>query len=170
MKTIKIKCKGAAQLPLELLTRFQGPLKSITDKNLEKLKRLIKRLGFIAPIFVWVDDKGTQNILDGHQRLAALFSLQSDGYEIGSIPVDFIYASSLEEAKEMLLSITSQFGEFDLLELDDWLNSVNEDLRENFRFADTMIETELKESEEQEEGEPEEKKPKCCPECGYELG
>lgn len=137
-KTIQIKCKGASELPLDLILSFQAGLKKLSKKNLDKLKKNILLNGFVAPIFVW-DDKGDYKIIDGHGRLAALISLRKERYDIPLIPVDFIHAENEAEAKKILLSVTSQYGEFDLDELNEWVDDVDKELKDLLRFADNEI-------------------------------
>lgn len=106
-KLIEITCKGNRSLPLDDLKGFQGSLKSLSDDNREKLKRLIIKRGFSFPVFVW----GSDNILDGHQRLDALHDLLSEGYELaGDIPVCYIEAKNEKEAAEKLLELQGNFG------------------------------------------------------------
>lgn len=110
---IKITCSGADLLPIDTLLEFQGSLKSISKPNLKKLKNSILKQGFTAPIFVW-PHRGTHYILDGHQRLQALKSFKAEGYDIPDLPVAYIYADDEQQAKEKLLQITSQYGDFTL--------------------------------------------------------
>lgn len=151
-KTIQIKCSAAQTLPLDLILEFQGGLKKLSKANLEKLKNNILKNGFVAPIFVW-DDKGDYRICDGHQRLAALISLRQDGYNIPLIPVDVIQAADEAEAKKILLSICSSYGEFDLDELTEWVSDLDSDIADLLRFTDSEISLDMdKEQEEDEEG------------------
>jgi ParB-like chromosome segregation protein Spo0J len=149
-KTIKIKCTGAQTLPLDLILEFQGGLKKLSKQNLEKLKSNILKNGFVAPVFVW-DDKGDYRILDGHQRIAALISLRQDGYDMPLIPVDTIDASDESEARKILLSITSQYGEFDLDELNEWISELDDDIAETLRFANDEIKLSDKAPEDDDE-------------------
>lgn len=111
MKDIRVTCHAADVLPVDSLVEFQGNLKTISRENLDKLKRSILRHGFSAPIFVW---RGSDNhILDGHQRLRALLEFRQEGYNLPLLPVVFIDAEDEKEAKEKLLYITSQYGDFD---------------------------------------------------------
>ena len=137
-KTFPIKCKGNTTLPLDVILEFQGKLKKITPTNLAKLKNNILKNGFIAPLFVW-DDKGDYRLLDGHQRLAALISLRQEDYDIPMIPVDIIQAKDEADAKKMLLSITSQYGEFEAAELKEWLDQVDDETKEFLRIVDGEI-------------------------------
>ena len=142
MKEIKIKCQGAGTIPLENLTQFQGNLKSLTNLNMKKLRSRIIESGFVAPIFIWQhEDKNY--ILDGHQRIQALLSLQSKGYHIPELPVAFVEADNEEDARKKLLSITSQYGDFNLEELQGWLANVDEDISESLRFFDKELNLEL---------------------------
>ena len=138
MKEIQIKCQGAGTLPLESLTQFQGNLKTITPANLKKLRSRILDTGFVAPIFIWKHKK-INYILDGHQRILALLSLQGKGYHIPDLPVAYIEADNEEDARKKLLSITTQYGEFDLDELHSWLSNLEEELKDSFRFVDDEI-------------------------------
>src|SRR4030065_2870444 len=102
---IPIRCKGNTYLPYTALKEFQGNLKKISKENLLKLRALILKHGWIAPVFVWNDTE----ILDGHGRLLALKGLLSDGYEIEDIPIVDIQGKSRTEAAEILLRINSHF-------------------------------------------------------------
>jgi len=108
---IRITCKGADTVPLDSLIPFQGDLKTLSEPNLAKLKASILKYGFTAPCFIWEHD-GVKSPLDGHQRIAALLALRDEGYSIPHIPVDYIEAKDEKEAKEKLLHISSQYGEF----------------------------------------------------------
>ena len=108
---VKIKCKGADAVDIDSLVEFQGDLKVLSEEDEDKLRGNIVRDGFIAPIFVWKNPgSGKRSILDGHQRLQVLRRLRDEGWEIPKIPVDYVLASSLKDAKRKLLQILSQFG------------------------------------------------------------
>jgi hypothetical protein len=141
MKTIEIKCQGATTLPIDAILEFQGELKKLSKENLEKLKKNILLNGFIAPMFVW-DDHGDYKLLDGHQRLAALISLRQDGYDMPLLPVDIIDAQDEAEARRMLLSITSQYGEFDKAQLDEWLAGIDEEMKDCLTLIDSITDIE----------------------------
>ena len=147
MKEIQIKCQGAGTLPLENLTQFQGNLKTITPANLKKLRSRIIDTGFVAPIFIWKNEK-INYILDGHQRILALLSLQGKGYHIPDLPVAYIEADNEEDARKKLLSITSTYGDFNLEELQGWLVKVDEDIADSLRFFDKELNFELTEEKE----------------------
>lgn len=173
MKVINIPVafeeRGFLFASIHELEDFQGDLKSISEESLEKLKSGIVANGFIVPFYVW-EDSGIYKILDGHQRKIALLSLQADGYEIPKLPIVQLYGESEADAKLVLLSITSQYGEFDVKELESWVDSLSDELASVFRFTDSEIKFDLPEIDIDSEEEPSEDKlkMKCCPNCGHE--
>lgn len=165
--TIKIKCQGADSIPFESIEIFQGNLKKLSKQNLGKLKSLILKLGFCAPFFIWQND-GHNWSLDGTERDRALKSLQDDGYEIPLIPVAYIEADSEHDAREKLLAISSQFGVWDITELDEWLGNIDNDIKEQFRFLEKEINIKIKDETVNDDNKKEIKTKHSCPECGYE--
>ena len=109
-KEIKIKCKAADGLAIDELYEFQGELKTISDDELERLKKSILKYGFSFPVFVWKN-----KILDGHQRLKAVKKLIEQGYKIkgNELPVVRIEAKNEKEAAEKLLLINSRYAKID---------------------------------------------------------
>ena len=166
-KTIKIECKGAALIPLDELEEFQGNLKKITRANLDKLKRRIVK-SFDAPIHVWERPDGSKKILDGHQRRKALRELSDEGYEIPPLPVDYIYAKDEKEARQKLLGITSQYGEFEMEELGEWMRELDDDVADTIRLADGEVKIKVDINFDEEDEEKKLKKIKC-PKCGFEI-
>lgn len=166
---IKITCKGADLLPFDSLENFQGNLKKITKQNLDKLKKRIIRDGINVPLFVWrVND--WCRILDGHQRLKALQSLREDGYVIPMIPVCYIEAEDEKDARQKLLGITSQFGEFEIEELGEWMKELDDDLADTVRLSDGEIKIKNIDNIIFDENLDEEKSNielNECPKCGF---
>jgi len=105
IKTIPVRCKGNRFLSFKELKAFQGNLKEMSKDNFLKLRNLILKHGWIAPVFVWNKNK----ILDGHGRLLVLGELLKEGYSIDKIPVVDIEAKTKKEAAEILLAINSHF-------------------------------------------------------------
>lgn len=138
-REIQIKCKGADHLSITKLLDFQGGLKTLSKKNREKLQQSILKHGFNAPIFVW-NDSGQHRILDGHGRLKTLKHMAAQGYIIPDLPVDYIQASTEAEAREKLLHITSQYGEFQLDELNEWIKNADHDIMESLRLVEGELE------------------------------
>ena len=165
---IKITCKGADLLPFDSLENFQGNLKKITKQNLDKLKKRIIRDGINVPLFVWRENDWCR-ILDGHQRLKALQSLREDGYIIPMIPVCYIEAEDEKDARQKLLGITSQFGEFEIEELTEWMNGLDDDLKDTVNLTSGKIKINYDDIDfETEDSEKKQLKIKC-PKCGYEI-
>lgn len=149
---IVVKCKSADLLPIDTILEFQGNLKRLTKTNREKLKRSILKYGFIAPIFVW-ENQGDYYILDGHQRLKTLIHMRQEGYNIPLLPVDYIEAATEKEAHDKLLVITSQYGEFDKYELEEWCNNIEKDTKELLRLTDSELKIDIEEKAEYTEKE-----------------
>jgi len=135
---IKVTCRGAKSLPIDRIVEFQGNLKKLSKKNLDRLKVRIIEDGFNVPFFVW-DHKGDYRVLDGHQRLKALLSLRKDGWSLPLLPVAFIEAKDEADARKKLLAISSQYGEFDNEELTKWLDGVGQSVAETLRLVDDEI-------------------------------
>lgn len=167
---IKISCTGTSSLELDELIQFQGDLKRLSSENLNKLKNSIIKRSFCSPIFIWEND-GIYNIVDGTQRRTALMSLRNDGYHIPPLPVVFIQAENEKEARDKLLAVSSQYGNFDQEELESWLAELDDDVSETLRLVDTEIEideyeennipNDFNEYDENIETEY------CCPKCKY---
>ena len=142
--SIKVTCKGADEKAIDELLEFQGEIKKLSKANLDKLKQSIVKYGFTAPIFIW-EHKGDNYILDGHQRLKALCSLREDGYSLPLLPVVYVYAADIKEAKEKLLHITSQYGEFVIEQIDLWIQDIKIQIPETIRLTDKEIKIKIKE-------------------------
>ena len=133
---IKIKCQAADSLPIDVIADFQGGLKNRSKKNKLKLAERMFKLGFIAPFFVW-ERQGDYYNLDGHGRSEVLCEIREAGINIpGTFPVAFIKADDEKQAKECLLSISSQYGEWDKGELELWLSDIGVEISESLRLLD----------------------------------
>jgi DNA modification methylase len=126
-RAIRTTCTGAGTTALEEVHGIQGNLKTINRKNLEKLKGRILKHGFNVPYHVWIDKEGRRNLLDGHQRTRALLELQAAGYAVPPLPYDIIEAKDLADAKDKLLGIASQYGEFTMEGLRDFTQGMEID-------------------------------------------
>lgn len=129
---------------IDALETFQGDLKRIDAASFEKLKKSILKHGFAFPIFVW-----RNNILDGHQRLAAVKNLIDEGHEIdgGKLPVVQIQAKNKKDAAEKLLLINSRYAKIDQDGFDFFVQDFDIDIADmsgildipeiNFNFIET---------------------------------
>lgn len=148
---IKIKCQGSTSLPLDAIMDFQGALKKRTKKNKLRLAERMFKLDFIAPFFVW-ENKGDYHCLDGHSRTEVLCEIRKEGIPIpGMFPVDFIHAKDIKEAKEILLSISSQYGDFIKEELEEWISDLDDDINDNLRLLEKEINIEKENIQEKDD-------------------
>lgn len=137
---IEIKCDGSNYLPIDSILDFQGDLKKLSDKDLRRLVKSIFIHGFIAPFFTF-DDAGDKKLLDGHSRSKAFLAIRESGIQIpGQFPVIEIQATSEKQAREYLLAITSQYGQFQKSVLDDWVADLDAEIAESLRIVDTEME------------------------------
>lgn len=182
MKTIEIKCTGAATLKLEEIQPFQGALKDLSKENYGKLRKQILELGFSEPMSVWKSPEGKYMAINCHQRIRVLTELRrAEGYFIPPLPVSFIEASTEHEAKKKILALTSQFGEITPQGLFEFASINNIDLPtlEDLRFPEINMDSFKAEffdmpldfEEPDSKKDPEEKdfETKTCPSCGVLL-
>lgn len=167
---IKITCETKKYIPIDELVEFQGALKTITKDEIEKLKKSIVKYGFSFPVFIW-----NKNILDGHQRIAALESLIDDGYTCGDIPVVFIDAKNKKEAAEKLLLINSKYSVIDQNGFDAFVGDFEIDIIDigellNIPEIDLTL-PDFEPSTEDDQGDLDQLKPKIieCPHCGEKI-
>jgi len=135
---IRIKCKGADVLALDEMVPFQGELKSLSEENYEKLSKEILKYGFSAPFFIW-RNAGKHYLLDGHQRHRTIARLGEEGHEVPKLPVIWVEAKSMKEAKHKLLAITSQYGKMSDTSLTDYMKDAKldfDEVMESFDFSD----------------------------------
>lgn len=136
-KAISIRCTGAAAIDIEDLSPFQDDIKTMTPSTLKKLENVIISQGFSEPIAVWQND-GRNWILNGHQRHTALQSLRSKGWFIPPIPVAIVEADDEDEARKKVLTLASQFGDFNQDHLLEFVAKARLDtdwIRNNARLA-----------------------------------
>jgi hypothetical protein len=115
--SVKIECTGTDFLSLEKVVTIQGDLKVLSTADAERLEASILKHGFMAPIFIWekkLKSGSVYSVLDGTQRITVLRMLEKKNYIIPKLPVVYIKAKSLKDAKEKLLYISSQFGQMTL--------------------------------------------------------
>jgi DNA modification methylase len=137
---IEVRCEGTQHLPVDTIMDFQGDLKKLSEKNLKRLAKSIFVHGFISPFFIF-DNGGDNSLLDGHGRLKTVNAIREAGIPIpGQFPVVEIKATSEKQAREYLLAITSQFGEFQKSVLDDWVADLDTEIAESLRIVDTELE------------------------------
>jgi hypothetical protein len=138
-KTIRIACDTKDHLSIDDLTPLQGGLKTLSKQNYAKLKKEILTTGFAFPMYVWKNKK-IRYIIGGHQRLECLKTMRDEGFTIPNIPVVFIEASSIQEAKRRVLQDVGQYGRVDRQGLYDFMQGAEisiDDLSTSFSVPDT---------------------------------
>lgn len=154
IKQIRIYAEGVDYLPIDQLIELQGDFKTLTRENADRLQRLIEKR-FISPFFVWENKKGKRFLLDGHQRSKVIPGMIEQGFTfrpcnrkgafidkpVNTFPIIYVYAESKKEAKENLLMISSQHGEF--TDIDDFMINLDKDIIEASRLVDQEIQVVL---------------------------
>lgn len=122
MIKIKITCEGSHKFPLNKLNILQAKkgyyqLKTLSDKNFNKLKNLIIKFGFSFPFHIWIDPEDKKiYTLDGTQRDTVLRWMfeRPDEYKLpAKFPCTRIHAKDKKEAAQKILHASSSFGKFD---------------------------------------------------------
>lgn len=122
-KVIKVEATGAAMLPMAALEPFQNDLKRLEREQYEKLRKNILELGFSFPFHVWASD-GHNYLIDGHQRLTALkLMVENEGWQVPDLPVVYVNAKDMQEAKRKVLAAASQYGKLSDKGLYEFLQS-----------------------------------------------
>lgn len=120
-KEINIREIELKYIPYSELFEFEcNSLKESEKRDVHKLKNAIIEKEFSIPMFVW-----EKYILDGSGRMLALKELHEEGYKIPDLPVVFIEADNLEDAKILVLQINSQHGEITAESLDLFIDNLD---------------------------------------------
>jgi hypothetical protein len=125
-REIPVTCTGTAYIKRDEIHPLQGSLKIRKREQQERMIKSILQHGFSFPVFIW-NNRGHDYTLDGHGRLEALDIITSQGYyltetrslekspdvqyKIPAIPVVYITAKDINEAKAKLLKINSRYGD-----------------------------------------------------------
>ncbi len=121
---LKITCQTASSLPVDDFSYFQGDMKKLTDEEYDRLRLSILRLGFFAPVMVWIHDN-KHLIIDGHQRVKAVRRMQKEeGLQVGNLPVVSVEAKDIDEAKRKVLAAASVYAEIDKDGLADFIRDL----------------------------------------------
>lgn len=127
-----------AELPhceLGDLLELQGELKDLSEREAAKLRKSMSDKGIFVPFFVWPAPDGNKYLLDGHQRRRVLVQ---DGQGALSVPYVVVEANSLQDAKERLLVISSQYGRITQEGLDTFAFDLDETWMEQTVHFDAL--------------------------------
>lgn len=167
-----MEVKNPNNLPLidyREIRDLQGDLKDLSKQNYAKAVKSLGQFGFFIPFYVWMNE-GVPTCIDGHQRLRILKKEKAQPYKL---PYLVIEADSLEEAKQKLLVVSSQYGEITQEGFDAFTVDLDEDWLIDTTHFDTLFRIYEEEDEPKAEKPTEPKEPSdkmCkCPECGYEF-
>ena len=133
-------------------------LKTISKKQLDKLKTSLKNNGFKAPFYVWQENKERLWCLDGHTRIPVLKLLEEEGCNIpDELPANFIDCRDKKEAKKTILIYNSSYANINKDEMFDFVSDLNlEEL--NFEIDMPSIDFNVEKEEKTEIPELEESK------------
>lgn len=135
-RVVEINCQAAEVAEIENLTEFQGDLKKLSDKNYNKFKSNILQYGIISPLHIWISEEHNSNfVLDGHQRIRTLARMRREGYVVPPIPVVFIQAKNMQDAKEQVVALSSQYGEASIDSFEKYIISYDLDINKFKDFA-----------------------------------
>lgn len=136
---VEVRCVGAGLARLDDLEPFQGSLKSLSEANYQRLRKQIVEQGFSEPFCVWRHE-GKCKVLNGHQRRTALLRLRdAEGYVVPDLPVVWVDAKDLREARRKVLALTSQYGDFEEDGLREFLSLAElsaEEAQEDYRLPE----------------------------------
>lgn len=119
---VKVKIESKDYVRLEDLVIMQGNLKSLSQENYQKLKLQILDEGFISPFHVW-NDNGEFKLLDGTQRKITLDRMKEEGIDMPEkFPCIMIKARNKKHAAQLILAISSQYGNITKEGLDTFKN------------------------------------------------
>jgi hypothetical protein len=126
MATNKIinKVEKFELLGWDIINQYEfNDLKQNNNRDVTKLVNSIKNDGFTDPFDVWLNPDTNQGyVFDGAGRSLAIKQLIKEGYEIENLPVLFIQAKNLKEAKKYALQRSSKHGEITQSSLENFLS------------------------------------------------
>lgn len=131
--TLKISpsLSGLPTIDYRTLNDFQGDFKTLSEVEYTKLKLnlfgdgVIPQNEFFVPLMVWIEPKSKKPyILDGHQRINVIKSLNGTPYEL---PYIEIAAKNKNEAKKKLALVNSQYGKITRDGWDSFMHDVDKD-------------------------------------------
>ena len=169
-KIIRVTCEVADFLPVDQIMEFQGELKKRDRYDIENIKRSLKKYGINYPFYIW-EHEGVMYCLNGHGRKIALVELRDKGWTVPDIPIVYILAKDMAEAKEKVLLELCRFGKMTEESVKDFIGDMPVELdeiqipsTENIEFA--AIPKDLDSVFTPGGTEKKEKRRKTCPYCG----
>jgi len=172
--TIKNKIEGFGEVDLDTLLETQGNLKVLTEEGEDKLRANIKTNGWDSVFYVWRQKTKAGeklHVLDGHQRITVLKKLREEGVTLPPLHAVFIEAKTLAQARKIATSYMSQFGDFTVEGIREYLVPLG--MADAVQIRGSVIELEREEIDLEglfeDHDEKHEVKYIVCPECGHEF-
>ena len=170
-------------LTLSDLIQIQGNLKTLDEKNYEKLKKSLIENGFDVPFFVWIPTKdeagtidgepieikkGLKYSLDGNQRQRVL---TKEGNSKSRFPYIKIDCKNFAEAKKAILRISSQYGKISQEGLDAFSFDIPDNWKDTTISFDALFAEPYLPENKEKEIEIDNTLPTDheCPKCGYKY-
>ncbi|MGL5963784.1 MAG: ParB N-terminal domain-containing protein [Fusobacteriaceae bacterium] len=123
-KSCENKVTNCPTISWQIIKGWQfNQLKDNSNRDVSKLVNSILNNGFIAPFDCWKNPNGKNYVFDGTGRMLALLQLETEGIEIPELPVLFIKAENIKEAKKYALHRSSQHGKITQNSLADFTSS-----------------------------------------------
>lgn len=190
---VRVRCEGAGLVKIDDLLPFQGNLVELSEEGYRKLKNEIIDDGFSDPFDVWKQPSTNKlYVLDGHQRLSTLKRMRQEGWTVPELPLNWIEADDMRQAKRKLLAFRSRFGKMTSGGLAEFMKTSGIEFQEvaasfefpeiNFAELAPMFNTFPPRSQgaegetptfapgtEGEQGKLDEKVPIECPSCGHKF-
>lgn len=186
MKQIPILVEGAINIPLSKLRPIQGELKELSNEDFVLLRsKILSGVRFVFHVWKESPENDWWYIIDGHGRDKILHHLvQNEQYQEPRVPCAIVKASTLEQAKKLVLDSSSTFHRMRPDGLKEFMDSL--DLKPVDLKQYRLIEIDLPKFE--AAYFPEDKKPKGsgdgateldrnsftvfkqqCPKCGFSF-
>lgn len=181
MEALKVTCDVQTRANYKDLVPIQGELKSLSEEGYNKLKKSILKHGIHSPCFVW-QDPGDQKLklLDGTQRFRTFGQMEREGFVVPPVPIVKIEAPNLETAKQILLTLVSQYGKIESQGLYEFALDAGFNLEQlhDFDFPNLDLgkfeleffkDNDFDPGTEDLQGQLDEKTPIECPKCGEKF-
>jgi hypothetical protein len=173
-KAIAVTCQVKDFLPLEKITEFPDQLKTRDAADIKLIKKLLKKYGIRWPFFIWKKGK-TCYCADGQGRTLGLLDLKAEGWEIPEIPIVYIYAKDMADAKQRMLRLNSRYGMITRESVKAFADGVDIDYDELAipgpanMFFDAVVKDIDNYFNEVPDGDRKKESVKVCPHCGRIL-
>jgi hypothetical protein len=170
IKSNILEFKSVAHRSVKII---QGDLKELTRENYQKFKKKLLKDGICRPAVLWKNEKNELCVLDGTQMVRTLEAMENEGFKVPLMPSVLINASDEKAAREILLSLISQYGTVTTQGLVEFAGNIGldlPDLQNDFNIPGINFKTVSDEyTKDHTDKEKTQKKLTKCPKCEYEF-